>query len=194
MSARLFYLYAHYRLDGSVFYIGKGQGKRAWSTSNRTSNWKQTREQHGLRVEIWCRDLSEHEAFALEREWIRLYGRQDLGTGPLVNLTEGGEGFSGAKHTPETCAAISQGHIGKTKTPEVRARMSAAQYARGPRSAETRAKMSESAKRRNGTPERRAEISQWSKNLSPELRAQSIEKRKLFYAKKKRTQAKENTE
>jgi hypothetical protein len=35
---------------------------------------------------------SEREAFELERQLVTQFGRIDLGTGPLANLTEGGDG------------------------------------------------------------------------------------------------------
>jgi hypothetical protein len=40
-------------------------------------------------------NLSEEQAFDLEREFIKRYGRVDLGCGTLVNMTNGGEGETG---------------------------------------------------------------------------------------------------
>jgi hypothetical protein len=44
---------------------------------------------------------NEDEAFAMERDLIAEYGRRDLRTGSLCNLTEGGQGTAGLKYSEE---------------------------------------------------------------------------------------------
>lgn len=97
-----YYIYAHYRNDGSVFYIGKGHRKRAWSKTGRSIFWHRTVNKYGLSIKIWASDLDEITAFNLEKEWISVYGRKDIGNGNLVNLTDGGEGSSGTLVSEET--------------------------------------------------------------------------------------------
>ena len=43
----------------------------------------------------------EEEAFVMERDLIAQYGRRDLRTGSLCNLTEGGQGTAGLKYSEE---------------------------------------------------------------------------------------------
>ncbi len=85
------YVYAHYDMTGRVFYIGKGQRKRAFRKDNRSECWTKIAEKGGFKVKIWSNNLDEDTAFQMEEDWIRLYGRKDLGTGNLVNQTNGGK-------------------------------------------------------------------------------------------------------
>lgn len=91
-----FYTYIHMKeTTGEIFYVGKGQGNRFKTTKNRSEFWKRTANKYGVIVDIVAHKLSENEAFILEKKLIKIYGRKNLGTGNLVNLTEGGEGAVG---------------------------------------------------------------------------------------------------
>jgi len=91
-----FYVYVHKKkTTGEVFYVGKGKGSRANSKTNRSNYWKSTVKKHGHIVEYIEVDLQEWAAFEIESNLISLYGRKDIGLGPLVNLSDGGEGSAG---------------------------------------------------------------------------------------------------
>ena len=115
-----FCVYAHIdpRL-GIPFYIGKGIQKRAESLSARNTLYerfvkKMRAEGHEPVVQIVYSNLSEEEALTLEVQEIARYGRRNIGTGCLLNLTDGGEGQSGLKHTEETKRKISSSLVGRS--------------------------------------------------------------------------------
>lgn len=97
-----YYIYAHYRNDsGEVFYVGKGEGNRHNSKQGRNQYWRNIVEKHGYSIEILGYFETEEAAFLAERELIAKIGRKDLDKGPLANMSDGGEGASGAVRTPE---------------------------------------------------------------------------------------------
>ena len=114
-----FYVYAFLREDGSPYYIGKGQGNRAWKKRRRNSP-----PTDSSRISILKETLTETEAFDEEIRLITFYGRKDLGTGCLINLTDGGDGPSGCKRSQEYRDKISEAMIGKHHTQESLDKMS----------------------------------------------------------------------
>lgn len=130
-----FYVYVHKRAsDGTVFYVGKGHGKRARSSTGRSAYWKRIVAKHGCIVEIVASGLLEWYANELERDLICSIGRENL-----CNLTDGGEGTAGLKRKP---------------LPEVsRLKISAALKGRkSPRSKEHQAKLSATLRGRKTGP------------------------------------------
>lgn len=96
----MFYTYAHYRPDNSVFYIGKGRGRRAWDKINRNKKWKSLVQELGThRVQVLAYWESEQEAF--EHEILLIECFKDMGV-ELVNISKGGFGSSGYRHREET--------------------------------------------------------------------------------------------
>ena len=114
-NAPIHYVYLHRRAtDGSIFYVGKGKGRRAWSHQGRNPWWNRIVAKHGFYSEIIASSLPEKCALTLERINIRILGRDGL-----ANLVDGGGGIPGWHHSDETKARISA--FNKGKTPSARA-------------------------------------------------------------------------
>jgi hypothetical protein len=109
-------VYRHLREDNlEPFYIGIGaEEARAYSfgKSVRSVFWTRYYKKHGCIVEIVARGLSWEDACVMEKLLITLYGRIDNGTGTLVNMTDGGDGAIGYRHSKETKERISKSKIG----------------------------------------------------------------------------------
>lgn len=111
------YVYRHLKPNGEVFYIGIGKvGSRLLSKINRNKFWHNIVNKYGYEAQIVQNNLSWEDACELEKILISWYGRRDLGTGNLVNLTDGGEG----------CTNMIS-NIGSKRTQEQKERMSKAQ-------------------------------------------------------------------
>jgi hypothetical protein len=116
-----FYVYILFDWLGVPRYVGKGKGDR-WLVHERKTdpiNWMKNEfiERTWIMLgEVPKRkfeeNLTDEEACRLERALIRLIGRQNRGKGPLTNLTDGGEGVSGLKHSEKTRALLSKQRAG----------------------------------------------------------------------------------
>jgi hypothetical protein len=103
-------VYQHRRSDtNEVFYIGVGVGKkRAYQHTGRNRHWINVVNKTNYSVEILQEDLSWEEARQEEIKLINQHGRRDLGEGPLVNMTDGGDGTLGIIKTDEQRRSMSE--------------------------------------------------------------------------------------
>lgn len=110
-SLKMFYVYLHRRMDTMYpFYVGKGQGRRAWVKRNRNLHWRNIVAKCGYSVEMVCEFEEETDALHYENHLIAELNA--LGC-ELVNYTEGGDGGTGHRHTEATKQAIRAKMLGK---------------------------------------------------------------------------------
>lgn len=98
-----FYVYVHKYASGpkhgQVFYVGKGSGRRSGRAAGRGEWWKRIVDKYGFSHSIVARFEREECSFSFEIALIKWHGRQSL-----CNLSDGGEGASGVKRSPEHIA------------------------------------------------------------------------------------------
>lgn len=112
-------VYRHRRLDtNEIFYVGIGNIKRATFKFGRNNFWNKIITKTNYSIEIIQENLSWEDACELEIFLISLYGRRDLGTGTLTNLTCGGEGSIGTIVSKDTRDLMSKKRLGKRHTKE----------------------------------------------------------------------------
>lgn len=87
-------VYQHRRKDNNqVFYVGIGLSeKRANEKYGRNNHWMNVANKYGHEIEITHKDVCWEEACSIEKYLICFYGRVDLNSGILTNMTDGGEG------------------------------------------------------------------------------------------------------
>ena len=134
---KIFYVYQHIRNDtGVVFYVGKGKERRAYQIdSGRNIHWKNiVSKAGGFSVALIVSEVDEEFAHLIEIEAIDIFRRRRF---KLANITGGGEGTAGLRHSDETKAVIKE----KRKlqkmcpvSPETKAKIAASQRGvpRGP--------------------------------------------------------------
>ena len=112
------YVYRHIRLDkNEPFYIGIGNKvnyARAYEKdpSKRNIIWNRIVSKSDYEVDIIFDGLTKDEASEKEKEFISLYGRIDLETGFLCNMTDGGDGIWNCIRSNETRKKLREKKLG----------------------------------------------------------------------------------
>jgi hypothetical protein len=124
-SNNIYYVYAYLRNKdsnlgkrGTPYYIGKGTAKRF------KENHGKIKVPSGDFLVILESGLTEVGALALERRYIRWYGRADLGEGILHNMTDGGDGAPGTIRSEQTVQSIVKANKGKRRSQAQKDRIS----------------------------------------------------------------------
>jgi hypothetical protein len=165
----IFYTYCYLDSNNKPYYIGKGCGDRIHAPH------------HGCFIDLPPREkrlflkknLTEEEAFKHEIYLIAVIGRKDLGLGPLLNLTNGGEGTSGWKMPQTVKDKIGEANSGRErpdmvgannpmKKPEI-AEIVAESKRGKPRNEETREKIRQTLTGRKDSKEVRSKKSRAAK-------------------------------
>lgn len=129
------YKYGNYKFNYEPIYIGKGKnGRFLYHLFEKESNNKlkfnkiqkiKNTSKRGVIIVKLFENLVEKDAFKLEIKLIESIGRIDLGTGPLTNLTNGGEGangciFSDARRKNISNSLIKGGNVQGSNNPQSR--------------------------------------------------------------------------
>jgi hypothetical protein len=169
-----YYTYAYLREDRTPYYIGKGKENRIYS---KQKNIKPPKDKS--RIIFLKQNLTEEEAFKHEKYMIAVFGRKDLGTGILLNRTDGGEGSSGCIPSEETKQKLSEANKGRTVSKETRKKISEARKGKT-HSEEHKRKLSEANKGHIVSEETKRKLSEAHKGntLSNETKRKMSEVRK----------------
>jgi hypothetical protein len=178
--------------NGMPFYVGKGHGKRCeahldeakYYTKRKSKKLNKIRKLMSLGMKPIITKVEENvsDAQAIDFECFLIAEMRDIGI-PLTNMTDGGDGAQGYKHTEEYKQMMSQRFKGRIITEEHRQKMCKPKSEQGRKnmalarqttlyrpSEETKKKMSEALKGRPSpmqgriqTDEAKAKMSAWRK-------------------------------
>lgn len=135
-----FYVYVLSSKTVGPFYVGKGHGERCKlhereaklraPTQDSVNPFKlrvirkilKAGEEVDIKLTFYVTDTA---ALRAEKRLIAKHGRRDIKTGCLANLTDGGEGAAGYRHTAEDKVVCGNSWRGKKRPPEFSAMLKA---------------------------------------------------------------------
>jgi hypothetical protein len=123
-----FYVYIDWTLENlpRPFYIGKGSGRRK-NDDRRNAHHHAIKTKYGLRREVVFTSPNEQDCFQKEQDLNtehHTYVHDPLANSIACNYTQGGDGASGAKRSPETRARLAEANRGKTLSRSTRKKLS----------------------------------------------------------------------
>lgn len=133
---------------GTPYYIGVGSTRHRPYDKNHVVSIPENRSL----IRIMRYDLTWEEALEWECFYIKLYGRKDVNTGILCNLTDGGEGAKGAVRSESFKENLRQRMLGNKLTEEQRQKIREARLG-SKLTPETKAKLSLASKGKTQSPE-----------------------------------------
>jgi hypothetical protein len=177
---QFYYTYAYLREDRTPYYIGKGKGDRIYSTKR---TYKPPKDKS--RIIFLKQNLTEEEAFKHEIYMIAVFGRIDLGTGILHNLTDGGEGVSNRGTPEQRKEASRKGNA--SRTPEQRSE--SARKANASRTPEQRSEIARKANASMTLEQRREKSRKSQASRTPEQRSEASRKANASRTPEQRSEA-----
>jgi hypothetical protein len=117
------YQYGPYEFEYEPFYVGKGKLRRIKDHykpsvlkdgTMKSNKFQKILNEAKIPIGIkLCENLTDEESKIKEIELIKLIGRIKLNNGSLTNLTDGGDGSVGFKHTEESRVKINKRYYPK---------------------------------------------------------------------------------
>jgi hypothetical protein len=158
-----FYTYLYLRDNGTPYYVGKGTRNRAFVGQGHRC--KLPADKNFILIQ---EHPSEQAALEAEKFLIQYYGRIDLATGCLANLTDGGEEHGNP--SAETRSKMSRAKLGRKQSPESIAKREETKRQRG-LTVETRVKLGNATRKMWSTYRDRMLVLRKRESLSPETLA-----------------------
>jgi hypothetical protein len=120
-----YYVYFHVNsLTNEIFYVGKGNCNRAFAKTRRSDRWLNYVNKYKYYVRIVKDGMTNEDALELESLLIETIGRKDRLQGPLINMTDGGEGGKGKVTSSETKLKMSIAAKGRKMSSEQKQKLS----------------------------------------------------------------------
>lgn len=167
------YRYGDLEFEYEPFYAGKGLENRITPKNHQGCNKYMVNTLYKIGIEhivilVPINKVQESVANMYEKRYIQEIGRRDLGLGPLLNMTDGGEGAVGRIFSEEHRKKLSIANSGHVPSREDRKKMSQAQKKRFQNPEQIKI-LSERAKGR--TP--------WNKGIAVKCRTEPLSKESI---------------